>query len=79
MTLFGFIPKTGSTLGLAEVWRATFNFVYFIFQRKCDIYWPKEGTEIYGQIEAHLEKEEIMADYTVRTIKLKHLKVILNL
>ena len=45
------------------------------FQRKCDIYWPKDDTEIYGQIEAQLENEEIMADYTIRTIKLRHLKV----
>ena len=44
-------------------------------QRKCDIYWPKEDTEVYGQIEAQLETEEIMADYTIRTIKLRHLKV----
>ena len=47
-----------------------------ILQRKCDIYWPREeGTEIYGQIAAQLEKEEIMADFTIRTIKIKHVKV----
>ena len=46
------------------------------FQRKCDIYWPRdEGTEIYGQIAAQLEKEETMADFTIRTIKIKHVKV----
>jgi len=44
-------------------------------RRKCDIYWPKEeGTELYGQIAAQLEKEEVMADFTVRTIKIKHIK-----
>ena len=51
------------------------NFFSFELQRKCDIYWPKEDSEVYGQISAQLEKEEVMADYTVRTIKLKHLKV----
>lgn len=49
--------------------------IFFHLKRKCDIYWPKEDTEVYGHISAQLEKEEVMADYTVRTIKLKHLKV----
>lgn len=45
------------------------------FQKKCDIYWPKDDSEVYGNIEAQLEKEEMMADYTLRTIRIKHLKV----
>ena len=47
-------------------------------QRKCDRYWPLEDTETYGNIEATLLKEQVMANYTVRTIKLKHLKVFCN-
>lgn len=46
-------------------------------QRKCDMYWPKdEGSEVaYGQIEVQLEREEVMANYTVRTMKIRNLKV----
>jgi receptor-type tyrosine-protein phosphatase gamma len=47
----------------------------FIFQRKCDMYWPKEGIETYGVIQVKLIKEDIMATYTVRTMQVKHLKV----
>ena len=51
--------------------------VFFFFQRKCDLYWPKakEETETYGFVEVTLESEEVMANYTVRTMKIKHLKV----
>ena len=50
---------------------------WFFFQRKCDLYWPKakEETETYGFVEVTLESEEVMANYTVRTMKIKHLKV----
>lgn len=46
-------------------------------RRKCDRYWPKapEETETYGHVEATLEKEQHMANFTVRTIKIKHLKL----
>ena len=47
----------------------------FLFQRKCDRYWPKEDTETYSNIEVNLLKEESMANYTVRAFKIKHLKV----
>lgn len=45
------------------------------FQRKCDMYWPKEGTETYGVIQVKLVKEDIMATYTVRTLQIRHLRV----
>lgn len=44
-------------------------------RRKCDMYWPKEGTEVYGVIQVKLISEEVMATYTVRTFHIKHLKV----
>merc|ERR1712141_573706 len=46
-------------------------------RRKCDQYWPKakEETETYGYVEVTLESEESMANYTVRTMKIKHLKL----
>merc|ERR1719334_1449331 len=44
-------------------------------RRKCDMYWPKEGTMTYGHIDVTMVKEDIMANYTVRTLKLKHTKL----
>lgn len=42
---------------------------------KCDMYWPKEETETYGNIQVTLVKEDIMATYTIRTLHIRHLKV----
>ena len=43
------------------------------------MYWPKdvgpEARVTYGFFEVQLEREEVLANYTVRTMKLKHLKV----
>ncbi|XP_014607845.1 PREDICTED: tyrosine-protein phosphatase 99A isoform X5 [Polistes canadensis] len=44
-------------------------------RRKCDMYWPKEGTETYGYIQVTLVKEDIMATYTIRTLQIRHLKI----
>ncbi|XP_018334837.1 tyrosine-protein phosphatase 99A [Agrilus planipennis] len=44
-------------------------------RKKCDMYWPKEGTDTYGVIQVKLVKEDVMATYTVRTLQIKHLKV----
>lgn len=44
-------------------------------RRKCDMYWPGEGSETYGMISVKLIKEDIMATYTVRTMVIRHLKV----
>lgn len=44
-------------------------------RRKCDMYWPKEGTETYGHIQVTLMREDIMATYTVRTLHIRHLKI----
>lgn len=40
------------------------------------MYWPKETSETYGIIQVKLVREDIMATYTVRTLLIKHLKVI---
>jgi len=39
------------------------------------MYWPKEGSELYGFIEVRLVKEDVMATYTVRTLVIKHTRV----
>jgi len=44
-------------------------------RRKCDMYWPKEGTETYGIIQVKLLQEVVMATYTLRTFSIRNLKV----
>ncbi|XP_049782864.1 tyrosine-protein phosphatase 99A-like isoform X1 [Schistocerca cancellata] len=44
-------------------------------ERKCDMYWPKEGTETYGVIQVKLVKEDVMATYTIRTLQIRHLRL----
>ncbi|XP_023332955.1 tyrosine-protein phosphatase 99A [Eurytemora carolleeae] len=44
-------------------------------RRKCDMYWPKEGTATYGQIDVTLVKEEVRANYTLRQMRVKHRKL----
>lgn len=44
-------------------------------RRKCDMYWPKDGTETYGVIQVKFLQENVMATYTVRTFQIKHLKL----
>lgn len=44
-------------------------------RRKCDMYWPKEASEVYGVISVTLLEENVLATYTVRTFSIKHLKL----
>ncbi|XP_058457054.1 tyrosine-protein phosphatase 99A [Malaya genurostris] len=44
-------------------------------RRKCDMYWPKDGSEMYGVIQVRLIREDVMATYTVRTFQIKHTKL----
>ncbi len=46
-------------------------FLYFIFQRKCDLYWPAalNNPQTYGLIEVTLTNEDIQATHTIRTFK----------
>ena len=44
-------------------------------RRKCDMYWPKEGSLTYGHIDVTLVKEDVMANYTVRRLRVKHTKM----
>ncbi|KAG9510487.1 Tyrosine-protein phosphatase 99A, partial [Fragariocoptes setiger] len=44
-------------------------------KRKCDQYWPKEGTETYGHIQVKLLQEVVMATYTLRTFTARNLKI----
>jgi len=49
--------------------------LFDILQRKCDMYWPKEGVETYGIVQVKFLQEVVMATYTLRTFNIKHLKV----
>ncbi|XP_064093654.1 tyrosine-protein phosphatase 99A-like isoform X2 [Macrobrachium nipponense] len=44
-------------------------------EKKCDQYWPKEGSEIYGLIQVRLVHEEVLATYTIRKFAIRHMKV----
>ncbi|KAK6634358.1 hypothetical protein RUM43_011758 [Polyplax serrata] len=44
-------------------------------RRKCDMYWPKEGTEVYGVISVTMVREDVMATYTIRTFQIRHLRI----
>ncbi|XP_076676986.1 putative receptor-type tyrosine-protein phosphatase mosPTP-1 isoform X5 [Andrena cerasifolii] len=44
-------------------------------RKKCDMYWPKKGSETYGCIQVTLLREDVMATYTIRTLQVRHLKV----
>ncbi|XP_076676984.1 putative receptor-type tyrosine-protein phosphatase mosPTP-1 isoform X3 [Andrena cerasifolii] len=43
-------------------------------RKKCDMYWPKKGSETYGCIQVTLLREDVMATYTIRTLQVRHLK-----
>ncbi|OAD61168.1 Tyrosine-protein phosphatase 99A, partial [Eufriesea mexicana] len=44
-------------------------------RKKCDMYWPKKGSETYGYIQVTLLREDVMATYTIRTLQIRHIKV----
>ncbi|GFX08094.1 tyrosine-protein phosphatase 99A [Trichonephila clavipes] len=44
-------------------------------RRKCDMYWPKEGSELYGIVQVKLTQEVELATYTIRTFGIRNLKV----
>lgn len=68
-------------------WVSLIAFVYFVdrcsrnflcfarLQKKCDMYWPKKGSETYGCIQVTLLREDVMATYTIRTLQIRHMKV----
>ncbi|XP_071863739.1 putative receptor-type tyrosine-protein phosphatase mosPTP-1 isoform X3 [Bombus fervidus] len=43
-------------------------------RKKCDMYWPKKGSETYGYIQVTLLREDVMATYTIRTLQIRHMK-----
>ncbi|XP_043212409.1 tyrosine-protein phosphatase 99A-like isoform X1 [Amphibalanus amphitrite] len=43
-------------------------------RKKCDMYWPKEGTEVYGPIQVELLDQRELATYTIRKMLIKHIK-----
>lgn len=49
-----------------------------LLQKKCDQYWPKEGSEHYGLIQVRLVHEEVLATYTIRKFAIRHMKVCMN-
>lgn len=59
-------------------WTQIVNVILLYFarlQKKCDMYWPKKGSETYGCIQVTLLREDVMATYTIRTLQIRHMKV----
>ena len=46
-----------------------------VLQKKCDMYWPQEGTETFGVIRVTNLGQDVMATYTIRKFRIQHLKV----
>jgi receptor-type tyrosine-protein phosphatase gamma len=46
----------------------------FLFQPKCDLYWPDAGSETYGEFVVSLLREDVLASYTLRTFSLRLMK-----
>ncbi|CAG9855543.1 unnamed protein product [Phyllotreta striolata] len=76
----GPLPSTFDTFW-RMVWEQRVTIIVMITnliergRRKCDMYWPKEGSEVYGIIQVRLIKEDVMATHTVRTLGIRHLRV----
>ena len=49
------------------------NLTVFL-QKKCDQYWPSEGTESYGLIQVRTVREEVRGTFILRTLSLRPLK-----
>ncbi|KAF0312846.1 Tyrosine-protein phosphatase 99A [Amphibalanus amphitrite] len=43
-------------------------------RKKCDMYWPQEGTETFGVIRVTNLGQDVMATYTIRKFRIQHLK-----
>ncbi|UYV84464.1 PTPRZ1 [Cordylochernes scorpioides] len=44
-------------------------------KKKCDLYWPQEGSAVYGIMQVRLVRELIMATYIIRTFTITNLRV----
>ena len=49
--------------------------MFICLQRKCDMYWPKDGVSTFGLIEVTLVNEEILSSYTIRKFRIRHTRI----
>ena len=76
----GPLPDTYGTFW-RMVWEQDVHIIVMITnlmergRKKCDMYWPQEGSDTHGVIKVTAAGEDVMATYTIRKFKLQHLKV----
>ncbi len=62
---------------MLEITKIKINKKVSQFQRKCDLYWPvaPNAPQTYGLIEVTLTDEDVQATHTIRTFKVRHIKI----
>ncbi|XP_037087916.1 tyrosine-protein phosphatase 99A-like [Pollicipes pollicipes] len=72
-------PLTGTFAAFWRlIWEQRIQIVVMITnlvernRKKCDMYWPKEGTQVYGVIQVELLDQKELSTYTIRKMLIKH-------
>ena len=50
------------------------NFGYFVFQHKCEQYWPELGSRQFGELRVETKETEHFANFTIRVFELQRVR-----